>query len=153
MCQAQIKIFVIILLQELQSSVRAGQEIRAGGRPPTEKWLVNRYEIVVISELFRNNHAHHQSVTQALAHDPFVSYSLAPRPKRHGFKFEKKSRKLCDRFEKKRFRHNQTSAFFADFGTKTFSVYRSCACNNKCDEIFFAIVLVLENTLLFLDII
>ncbi len=40
MCQAQIKIMAISLLQELQSSVRPGPKIRAGGRPPTEKWAV-----------------------------------------------------------------------------------------------------------------
>jgi hypothetical protein len=39
-CQAQIKIMAIILLQELQSSVRPGPKILAGGRPPTEKWAV-----------------------------------------------------------------------------------------------------------------
>ncbi len=40
MCQAQIKIMVIIFLQELQSSIRPGPRIRAGGRHPTEKWAV-----------------------------------------------------------------------------------------------------------------
>jgi hypothetical protein len=41
----------------------------------------------------------------------------------------------------------------ADFGTKTFSVFRLCACNKKCNEIVFAIALALENTTLFLDIV
>ncbi len=40
MCQAQIRIMVSILLQELQSSVRPGPRIRAGGRPATEKSAV-----------------------------------------------------------------------------------------------------------------
>jgi hypothetical protein len=106
MYQAQIKIMVIILLQELHSSVRAGPKIRAGGRQPSlsplKSGLFNRYVIVVISELFRNNHAHHQSVTQALAHDSSINYSTAPRPKGRGFKFEKNSRKGCDTFEKKK---------------------------------------------------
>jgi hypothetical protein len=91
---------VIILLQELQSSVRAGPKTRAGGRPPTEK-LFNRYEFVGISEVFGHNHADHGSVTPALAHDPSVNYSTVLRPKRRGFKFEKNSRKGCDTFEKK----------------------------------------------------
>jgi hypothetical protein len=65
--------------------------------------LSNRYVIVVISELFQNNHADLQSVTPALAHDPSVNYSTAQRPKRRGFKFEKNSRKGCDTFEEKTF--------------------------------------------------
>jgi hypothetical protein len=40
MCQAQIKIKVISLLEELQSSVRPCPRIRAGGWPPTEEWPV-----------------------------------------------------------------------------------------------------------------
>ncbi len=44
---------------------------------------------------------HTQYVTPALAHDPSVNYSTAPRPKRRRFKFEKNSRNGCDRFEKK----------------------------------------------------
>ncbi len=63
--------------------------------------LFSRYVIVGISDVFGHNHADLQSVTPALAHDPSVNYSTAPRPKRRGFKFEKNSRKGCDRFEKK----------------------------------------------------
>jgi hypothetical protein len=65
--------------------------------------LFNRYVIVGISEVFGNNHADHHSVTSALAHDCSVNYSSAPRPKRRGFKFEKKLRKGCDTIEEKTF--------------------------------------------------
>ncbi len=63
--------------------------------------LFNWYVIVVISDVFGHHHADLQSVTPALAHDCSVNYSTAPRPKRRGFKLEKKSRKGCDRLEKK----------------------------------------------------
>ncbi len=100
MCQAQIKIIAIILLQELQSSVLPGPRYGpVGGRRPKSA-LFNRYAIVGISEVFGHNHADLQSVTPALAHDPSVNYRTAPRPKRRGFKFEKNSRKGCDSFEK-----------------------------------------------------
>jgi hypothetical protein len=65
--------------------------------------LFNLYVIDVISELFQKNHADLQSVTQALAHDRSVNYSMAQHPKRCGFKFEENSRKGCDTFEKKTF--------------------------------------------------
>ncbi len=97
--QAQIKVMVIILLQELQSSVPPCPKIRACGLP--QSGLFSRYVIVVISELFQNNHAHLQSVTQAWPHDPSANYRTAPRPKCRGFKFEKHSRKGCDTFERK----------------------------------------------------
>ncbi len=100
-CQAQIKIMAIILLQALQSSVRPGPRYGQVGGSRLKSGLFNRYVIVGISEVFGHNHADHQPVTQALAHDPSVNYSTAPRPTRRGFKFEKKSRKGCDRFEKK----------------------------------------------------
>jgi hypothetical protein len=103
----------------------ARPKIWAGGRLPTEKChcglfnryvivggllqtekchcgLFNRYVIVGISEVFGHNQADLQSVTPALAHDPPVNHSTAPRPKHRGFKFDKNSRKGCDRFEKKR---------------------------------------------------
>ncbi len=100
-CQAQIKIMVIIFLQELQSSVRAGPKIRAVDGRRLKSGLFNRYVIVGISELFGNNHADHHSVTLALAHDRSVNYSTAQSPKRRGFKFEKNSRKLCGTFQEK----------------------------------------------------
>jgi hypothetical protein len=62
--------------------------------------LFNRYVIVVILEFFRKTHAHLQSVTPALAHDPAVNYSTAPRPKRRGFKFEKNREKDATRSRK-----------------------------------------------------
>ncbi len=91
MCQAQIKIMVIILLQELQSSVRPGPRYGPVGCRRLKSGLFNRYVIVGISEVFGHNHADLQSVTPALAHDPSVNYSTAPRPKRCRFKFEKNS--------------------------------------------------------------
>jgi hypothetical protein len=93
---------VIILLQELQSLVLAWPKTRAAGRQQTGKWASNLYVIVGISEMFENIHDDHHSVTPALAHGRSVNYSTAPRPKRRGFEFEKKSKKLCDTFEKKK---------------------------------------------------
>jgi hypothetical protein len=100
----------IILPQELQPSVRPCPKIRGhyygpvGGRR-LKSGLFNRFVIVGILEVFGHNHAVLQSVTQALAHDPSVNNSMAPRPKRRGFKLEKNSRKGCDSFEKKRLGH------------------------------------------------
>ncbi len=50
---------------------------------------------------WQGSRCRHQKVTRALAHDrsSSVNYSMALRPKCRGFKFEKKSRKGCDRFE------------------------------------------------------
>ena len=93
------------LSEELQSSVRPGPRCGPVGGRRLKSGLFNRYVIVGISEVFGHNHADLQSVTLALAHCRFVNYSTAPRPKRRRFKFEKNSRKGCDTFEKKRFRH------------------------------------------------
>jgi hypothetical protein len=72
--------------------------MRAGGQQPTEKWAV---QSVCNCWNFGGVRRRHQEVTRVLAHDCSVNYSTAPRPKRRGFKFEKNSRKLCDRLEKK----------------------------------------------------
>jgi hypothetical protein len=64
MCQAQTKMMLIILLQELQSSVRAGPKIRAGGRPLTEKWAVrlvcNCWDFGVVRKFLQGGKASHQ---------------------------------------------------------------------------------------------
>jgi hypothetical protein len=73
-----------------------------GGRR-LERELFNRYVIIIIGFFgeFGDNHAGHQKVTQALAHDRSDNYSSVPRPERRVFKFEKKLKKGCDSFEKK----------------------------------------------------
>ncbi len=116
MCQAQIKTMATSLLEELQSSVPPCPRYGPVGGRRLKSGLFNRYVIVVISELFRHNHADRQSVTPVLAHDPSVHYSTAPRPKRSGFKYEKNSRKGCDTFEKK------TSGLLNRRASNTFSL-------------------------------
>ena len=96
MCQAQI-------LKQLSCTSQCGPAQRYGpvGGRRLKSGLFNWYVIVGISEVFGHNHADLQSVTPALAYDRSVNYSTATRPKRRGFKLEKKSRKGCDRLEKK----------------------------------------------------
>ncbi len=50
-------------------------------------------DVVGISEAFGDNHAGHEKVTQALAHDRSDNYSSAQRPECRVFNFEKISRK------------------------------------------------------------
>jgi hypothetical protein len=98
------------LLQELQSSVLPGPRYGPVGGRRLKSGLFNWYVIFGISEVFGHNHADLQSVTPALAHDPSVNYSTAPRPKRRGFKFEKIREKDATGSRKKRLGYRPQAA-------------------------------------------